>query len=187
MLSGPISNEWIAVGLGSNKMVGALIFMAYGSSNGSGATLSPRTTSGHVEPSYDSSIDVEILEGSGIQGANLIVNARCTNCRSWYDGSIDIQSTGQNMIFASGRSSGIICSDSLTADTRRHSVYGVFTMDLTKASGPGGLPAQRSVPVDVNAVQASLVYDKDIAPVVHGQLTSLTMTGLVALTHKQLV
>jgi len=179
ILSGPISNEWIAVGLGSNKMAGALILMAYGSSNGSGATLSPRTTSGHIEPSYDSSIDVEILAGSGIQGANLIVNGRCTNCRSWYGGSIDTQSTGQNMIFASGRSSGIICSDSLTADTRRHSVYGVFTMDLTKASGPGALPPQKSVPVNINAVQASLVYDKDIAPVVHACLMILAFLGFM--------
>jgi hypothetical protein len=176
VLSGPIDSEWLAVGLGNNQMAGALILMAYGSSNGSGVTLSPRLTSGHVEPTYEPSIQVDILPGSGISGNTLTVNGRCSNCRSWNGGSLNVQSSGQNMIFAAGRSSGVICSDSKTADIRRHAVYGIFTMDLTQASGPGGLPVSNTT--NVNSIEASLKVDNDVAPPFHGEPMDIIMKVL---------
>jgi Cytochrome domain of cellobiose dehydrogenase len=161
-------------------MAGALILMAYGSSNGSGVTLSPRLTSGHVEPTYEPSIQVDILPGSGISGDNLTVNGRCSNCRSWSGGSINVRSTGQNMIFAAGRDVGVIFSDSKTADIREHAVYGVFTMDLTQASGPGHLPVPNSA--NVNSIEASLIVDNDVTSALHGKSMDVVAKVLAVLT-----
>lgn len=143
-LQGAGDGSWLAIGLGSDKMAGSLILIAYPASDGKNVTISPRIGTGHTEPIYTSNVKVEVLAGSGVSlssdGSNntLTVNGRCTGCRSWNGGSIDVTSKAQNMIFAYGP--WVSNPDSVNADLRMHTADGVFTMDMTAATGRGGLP-----------------------------------------------
>jgi hypothetical protein len=58
-------------------MSGANMFVIYSSSSGTNVTLSPRTGSGHVEPSYNSDTQVTLLEGSGISNGVMTANIKC--------------------------------------------------------------------------------------------------------------
>ena len=153
-LQGPSSSSWIvwqaslpsnttdelqAVGMGNDKMDDTLMFMAYADSTGNNITLSARLSYAHVEPSYDSNVSFSLQYGSGIINGNYVVNAICYNCRSWKGGLIDPTNTAAKFIFASGPD-GSLNSNSLSADIKRHSSYGSFTMDLTKAVGTAGVP-----------------------------------------------
>jgi hypothetical protein len=75
-ISGPSSNSWIGLGQGSS-MSGANMFIIYASSSGNNVTLSPRTGSGHTEPSVNSGAQVSLLEGSGISGGVMTANIKC--------------------------------------------------------------------------------------------------------------
>jgi hypothetical protein len=72
------------------------------------------------------------------------------------------------MIFALS-TSNIRKSDSLSADTRRHTQYGVFTMDLVKATGPGGLPTITNAAANVGSTQVSTKNDFDAWSPFHGR------------------
>ncbi|EED18567.1 conserved hypothetical protein [Talaromyces stipitatus ATCC 10500] len=136
-LSGPAAYSWVAVGTGS-KMKDSLMFIAYLNSTGNGVTLSPRISTDETEPSYSSSINVETLSGTGVFNGTISVNARCTNCTKWNKGSLNLKSTSQSFIYGLGPSSGSLKklqSDSLSAGIERHSVYGNFVMNMTKATG----------------------------------------------------
>jgi hypothetical protein len=86
-------------------------------------TVSPRLCSGHVEPVYEPSLEVDILPGSGIFHDTYVLNARCENCRHWKTGSLDLKSTEQSWIYALGP--GVTMrSDSKTISIERHSEYG---------------------------------------------------------------
>jgi len=136
-LSGP-ETSWIAVGLGSNQMKNALVIMAYAASTGN-ITISPRLATGHSEPSHYSNATIEWLPGSGFFNGSMTANGKCSGCRSWPGGSLQVNSTSANMIFAAGPS-GSINSDSLSANIKAHATYGVFSMNMQQAAGPGGLP-----------------------------------------------
>jgi hypothetical protein len=75
-ISGPTSYTWIGLGQGSS-MSGANMFVIYSSSSGTNVTLSPRTGSGHTEPSYNSGAQVTLLEGSGISNGVMTANIKC--------------------------------------------------------------------------------------------------------------
>jgi hypothetical protein len=125
--------------MGSNNMANSLIFMAYSDSTGKNITLSPRLVYDHVEPSYTSNISVQVLPGSGIANDIMTVNAMCTNCRSWEGGSIDPTNTAAEFIFAVGPDGDLKSSEG-SANIKRHTEYGNFVMDLTKALGVAGVP-----------------------------------------------
>lgn len=166
-----------AVGMGSDQMKGSLMFMVYTSSNGKNVTLSPRISDGHSEPSYTSDVTVDLLPGTGISNQTMIVNARCGNCRSWKGGSLNIDTTAENFIYASGPS-GHLNEDSATAGIKRHSRYGTFQMDLTKATGIGGVPD----PVSSNTegtVQDSESTDHDFSASLHGAVMIFVFFGLM--------
>jgi hypothetical protein len=167
-LTGPGDGSWLAIGLGSDQMANALMMIAYPTSNGSYVTVSPRLGTGHTEPTVASNVTVQLLAGSGVQtnatNNTLTVNARCINCRSWNGGSIDVTSKAQNMIFAYGPWVGN--PNSVNADLRMHFTDGVFTMDMTKASGPGGVPEITAA--DVGATEISINSTHDIASPAHG-------------------
>ena len=148
-LEAPAGQAWAAVGIGS-QMEDALIFAAYASGNGTGVTLSPRTATGHSEPSYDENVDIELLRPAGLNASNTFgydgkmrVDAVCRNCTSWLSdrGKLDLTSTVAPFIFAVGPGKRMR-SSSLTANMRRHDFYGHFTMNMTAAtsSSEGSVP-----------------------------------------------
>ncbi|KAH0551425.1 hypothetical protein GP486_007359 [Trichoglossum hirsutum] len=131
---------WASVGIGS-QMGGSLMFVAYEGKDSKAVTISPRIASGNVEPTYAPNINVTLEPGSGILDNRFVVNARCTNCRSWAGGSLDVKSKDQPFIYAWGPSWSFISTDSKSANMQRHSQYGFFDMDMTQASsGDAGVP-----------------------------------------------
>jgi len=58
-------------------MAGANIFVMYADGTGN-VTISARNGgAGHVEPQVDNTLDVVLLEGSGIVDGNIIANVKC--------------------------------------------------------------------------------------------------------------
>lgn len=107
-------------------------------------TLSPRTTTSHSEPVFDPTVDLEILNGTGVQDSMFVLNARCSNCRVWSGGFLDAASATQPMIFAFGPATQIQ-TDARDAPLRRHVRYGTFTMDMVAASSSdAGVPSPAS-------------------------------------------
>ncbi|TAQ88341.1 hypothetical protein B7494_g3353 [Chlorociboria aeruginascens] len=190
-LEGPSSSSWMvgpltihenhtdiqAVGLGSDTMKNALVLMAYADSTGRNVTLSPRNSAGQVEPVYNSSISITILAGTGITNDTMTVNAKCSDCRSWKNGSLNPQSTTANFIYAAGPA-GTIKSSSKSESVKRHDEYGTFTMDLTKAVGPGAVP----LPGEANSpgtTETSNKTDHDYAGAAHACIMVLVFVGLL--------
>ncbi|RYP71117.1 hypothetical protein DL771_005051 [Monosporascus sp. 5C6A] len=136
----PVGVSWGAIGLGSDTMAGSLMLMIYSSSTGENVTLSPRISDGHSEPVYSSDIEVEALPGTGLlNGSTLVYNGRCSNCRSWSNGKVDVESKAQHMLYATGEV-GEINTDDVEYSLRMHYNYGSFTMDMVNATGPGRVP-----------------------------------------------
>lgn len=57
-----------------------------------------------------------------------------SNCRTWSGGSIDVQSTSQNMIWAVGNQAGL-STTSQTTTLRQHTQNGYYEIDLVSATG----------------------------------------------------
>lgn len=126
-------------------MSGALIFVTYASENGNNVTVSPRLGKNHVMPLHTSNVTVEVLNGSGIYDGIFVVNAQCTGCRHWDGGSIDVDSTSQDMIWAAGPT-GSLKSNDLQESISQHDGHAFFNLDLRAATGVGGVP----VPADAS-------------------------------------
>jgi cellobiose dehydrogenase-like cytochrome len=75
-ITGPSSYAWIGMGTGS-QMSGSNMFIIYQSGDGTNVTLSPRKGSGHNMPNFDSSAQVFLMEGSGVNGDKMTANIRC--------------------------------------------------------------------------------------------------------------
>lgn len=135
----------MAVGTGS-EMKNSLMFLVYSDQSGKSQfafariegdrelsltamadiTLSPRISTSHNEPVYNSSLSVTTLAGTGIINDTYVVNAKCSNCRTWNTGSLDLKSTTQPWIYALGPSKNLQ-SNSMTAGIQRHEEYGENT------------------------------------------------------------
>ncbi|KAI0102743.1 iron reductase domain protein [Nemania sp. FL0031] len=179
----PAHTSWVAVGLGASTMGGnPLMLMAYPSATGQNVTLSPRRSYGHSEPVFDPDIDIKALEGTGLfNDTTFIFNGVCSNCRSWpRDGKIDISSTSQEMVYATGP------TDDTTSDNPRESVkihwsYGSFTMDLVRATGAGGVP---EIPTSENITSVGVVQQSgktgyvDKRAILHAVFTILAFVGI---------
>ncbi|KAL1865689.1 hypothetical protein Daus18300_007065 [Diaporthe australafricana] len=131
--------SWAAVGLGGHKMPGSLMFMIYPSASGKNVTFSPRLATDHTEPGLYAGVDFEVLSNvTGLMNETTYVySAVCHNCRTWPGGSIDVNSTSQQFMFASGPG-GTVGSDSDKASVKLHYEHGAFTMDMLHATGPAG-------------------------------------------------
>lgn len=111
---------------------------------------------GEFEPKYESSIQFELLGGSGIQDGLMTGNIKCSfpsippyssfpyscanipkgsNCRSWDGGSLDVSSTSQNFIWALGNQK--VTSNSPSQSLNQHVQNGFYGLDLTQATGGG--------------------------------------------------
>lgn len=163
--------------MGNNQMDDTLMFILYSDSTGNNITLSPRRGHGNTEPTYTKDIEVNVLAESGIFNGMMKANAMCKNCRSWGERSISPNDTAAKFIYSSG--SGSLESNSLSAGLRRHSSYGSFTMDLTKAYGKAGVPITTS---DTSGtVQTSSKSDHDVVPALHACAMILAFVGLLPL------
>ncbi|KAI1389421.1 putative iron reductase domain protein [Hypoxylon trugodes] len=179
----PTGISWGAIGLGSNHMAGALILLVYPSASGNNVTLSPRLGSGHTEPVYTPDIKIEALSGTGLNNDTYTFNGRCSSCRSWLDGSgkIDVKSTTQNMLYATGEDDNNLKSDSFEAPLKMHYNYGTFTMDMVHATGPAGVPIIDTAEDSklVATVQGlSKEGKKDVKAMMHAIIMVLTFVGL---------
>jgi len=132
-IQGPTSAGWAGTGIGSG-MKGALIFIIYQDGSGN-VTVSPRLGKGEFEPKYESTIQFELLGGSGIQNGLMTGNIKCSNCRSWDGGSLDVSSTSQNFIWALGNQK--VTSNSPSQSLNQHVQNGFYGLDLTQATGGG--------------------------------------------------
>ncbi|KAI7786825.1 integral membrane protein [Diaporthe eres] len=133
--------SWASIGMGGHKMPGSLMFMIYPSASGKNVTFSPRLATDHTEPEFYPSLDFETLSDANATGlmneTTYVYSAVCHNCRTWRGGSIDVNSTSQQFIFATGPG-GDVGSDSDQASVRLHYEHGAFTMDMRHATGPTG-------------------------------------------------
>lgn len=163
--------------MGNNQMKDTLMFIMYADSTGKNVTVSPRLSYDNTEPSYTSNVTYTVALGSGISNGTMTASVLCHNCRSWKGGSIDPTNTAARFVFASGPG-GSLNSNSVTANLQRHSSYGTFTMDLTKAVGAGQFPS--IVTADTSGtVQDTDESDDDFLPALHGAFMIIAFVGLM--------
>ena len=164
----------MALGFGS-QMKGALMFVAYAAQStapgGFDITLSPRLGTGHAQPKYDSSIDIKLLKGSGIINGTYVVNAQCTNCRTWKGGSLNVKSTDQPMIYAFGDTDENVKSNDKNATIQQHEVNGNFKINMVQATGNPG------VPVNVNRATGTTGGETTVDSRLSIQLHAIFMVG----------
>lgn len=181
-LAAPAEVSWVAVGLGSDTMRGALVLMAYLSSSENAVTFSPRLATGHHEPTFYPDLKVEALNGTGLFDGIYHFSGRCGNCRSWPGGGrLDVKSSAQKCIFANGPG-GLVGSDRPDAPLRFHSGYGSFAIDLAAATGPAGVP---TIPTDPDEVGSGATLGKakngkrDWASLAHAVIMVGTFVGVM--------
>lgn len=163
--------------MGSDKMLNTLMFMMYPDNSRRNITLSPRLSYGYVEPSYSPDINITVLPGTGIEGDQMHVNAVCHNCFSWEGGRINQDAVNAPFIFAFGPHRGFK-SDSVTASVPIHTLCGTFTMDLTRASGPPGVPDLVNADTSGTIVETFGIYNY-LVGVSHASLMALSVLILI--------
>ena len=114
-----------------------------------GVTLSARFGTGHVEPVYAKSINLNKLSGNDTSG-NMTVAGFCSNCTQAAKNSIDLTNKNQNFIWAVGPPGHNPWTRALDGPLRRHDHYGYFQMDMTQAKGDA-LPQLGAATVHANA------------------------------------
>jgi hypothetical protein len=129
-IKAPANYEYVGLGTGS-RMSGSNMFIMYKSADGNNVTVSPRSSSGHSQPQLDSSADISLLEGSGVDGDTMTANIRCGSCA----GKTDFSASSASWIYATASGSPIQ-SDSLDESISQHgNDFGSFTWDYSKAKG----------------------------------------------------
>lgn len=114
-------------------MAGSNIFIIYTDGNGN-VTLSPRQGQGEFEPEPDTTANVTLLEGSGVQGDKMVANILCSNCHRWNGGSTDFSSSSGDWIHASRPGNSLESTD-LGEELEQHNDHGSFTWTYTSAQG----------------------------------------------------
>ncbi|KAK5084858.1 hypothetical protein LTR70_007753 [Exophiala xenobiotica] len=132
-LSAPVTYSWVALAQGT-MMSNANMFLMYSSADGKNVTLSPRTASGHMMPTHNEATDVSLLDGSGIFNDRMTANVRCGNCDSWDTGTMSLQDSNSNWLYAHSQGSPIN-SDDRNAPILQHDGEGGFQWDLSRATG----------------------------------------------------
>ncbi|KAK4158031.1 hypothetical protein C8A00DRAFT_11127 [Chaetomidium leptoderma] len=131
-VSTPDWYQYTAIGFGT-AMPNALMLVMYASADRKGVTVSPRIATGNTEPVWSPNIQVTLHDSGIDDNADMTINGTCVGCQT----AIKVDSTSP-MMFAVGPDLDL-SSDDLDARIRRHVAYGKFTMDLIKATGPGGI------------------------------------------------
>lgn len=182
--------SWVGVGFGAH-MENSLMLIMYPDADGNSTsqlkstlkktraltsadiTISPRIGRKGGEPVFTNQIDIEVLNGSGIQDDMMILHGRCSDCRVWPNGFLDATSPSQPMIYAFG-SPYPLQSSSASADLKRHARYGYFMMDMTAATGTGGVPLKSSANAGVQE-KDGMVKDSDRKTLAHAILGCLIL------------
>ncbi|KAJ3285875.1 hypothetical protein HDU76_008055 [Blyttiomyces sp. JEL0837] len=130
------STGWVGLGVGSNMMAGATMYIAYKNSTG-GYTLSQRSAGGHVDPTLTSSQDfnlVSIPSSVTVPSTAKIAFAFTRPANS--AGAASVSTTGTtNFIWAvSGSSPSNV--NSASAGIRQHDDFGAFALNL-QSGGQG--------------------------------------------------
>jgi hypothetical protein len=115
-------------------MVGANIFMVYTAGDGN-VTLSPRSSIGHTQPTFNSAAKVSLLEGSGVlSDGSMVANVRCDSCLSWNGGSMSPTDSNSAWIW-SYRTGDPIDSPDTSANLLQHVTMGGATFNLPTGTG----------------------------------------------------
>ncbi|KAL1602185.1 hypothetical protein SLS59_004872, partial [Nothophoma quercina] len=130
----------------------------YPNANGDNLTISPRIGRKAGEPAFTNKVAIEVLDGTRIEDDMMILHARCLDCRVWPNGFLDATSSDQPMIYAFGGPYALQ-SNSPSADLKRHERYGQFIMDMTAATGTGGVPLKSNAS---NGVQVLGVWPLNV-------------------------
>ncbi|KAF2865283.1 hypothetical protein BDV95DRAFT_260925 [Massariosphaeria phaeospora] len=133
-ISAPSDYGWVALGQGV-QMGGSNMFVVYTSGDGNNVTLSPRTTSGHSPPDFNSDAQVTLLEGSGVTNGKMVANVRCSNCNAWADSSADFKVDKGDWIYAYQPSGGPKNSDDQSANINQHESAEAFSWSYASAKG----------------------------------------------------
>lgn len=132
-ISAPSGIQWVAFGQGS-RMSGSNMFVVY-AQDSNNVTLSGRAGTGYSMPQHDSSIQLTLLEGSGIASdGSMVANVRCDNCNNWSGGSMSYTDSSSSWIFAS-LSGSALNTDDVSARISQHNLNNGFTLDLTQGTG----------------------------------------------------
>ncbi|KEF56290.1 uncharacterized protein A1O9_07871 [Exophiala aquamarina CBS 119918] len=132
-LSAPVTYSWVALAQGT-MMSNANMFVMYSSADGTNVTLSPRTAPGHTMPTHNEAADVSLLDGSGISNGRMTANVRCGNCDSWDTGTMSLQGSNSDWLYAYSQGSPIN-SDDTNVPILQHDRQGGFQWDLSRATG----------------------------------------------------
>lgn len=124
-MQAPTSYQWAALGIGS-RMSGAEMFIIYQNGDGN-VTLSTRDGRGHVMPEFSQRSDIELLDGSGVEGDLMVANVRCGDCQ-------DLDFEGSNSWIAAWRIGDSLDSTSTSERIQVHDDYGRFDVDFADAS-----------------------------------------------------
>ncbi|KAF3061898.1 integral membrane protein [Daldinia childiae] len=132
-LRAPISYSWVAFGTG-DAMKDSSIFVMYQDGNGN-VTVSARTGTGHSMPRYNSIVQLELLDGSGLLNneQTMVANVRCGNCGTWPGGFMSLDDNAAPWI-AAWKVGDAINSADPDAQIRYHDAHDEWTFDLTVAT-----------------------------------------------------
>ncbi|KAI1074020.1 putative iron reductase domain protein [Whalleya microplaca] len=130
-LRAPSEYAWVALGTGQ-AMAGSNIFVMYADGAGN-VTISGRAGTGHSMPAADSSVQLELLDGSGVQNGSMVANVRCGNCGSWSGGQMGLASTSTDWIAAWKVGSALDTKD-VNAGIAYHDSHDGWSFDLTQAT-----------------------------------------------------
>ncbi|KAI1650343.1 CBD9-like protein [Daldinia loculata] len=132
-LRAPISYSWVAFGTG-DAMKDSSIFVMYQDGNGN-VTVSARTGTGHSMPRYNSIVQLELLDGSGLLNneQTMVANVRCGNCGTWPGGSMSLDDNAAPWI-AAWKTGDAINSADPDAQIQRHDAHDTWAFDLTAAT-----------------------------------------------------
>ncbi|KAK3317970.1 hypothetical protein B0H66DRAFT_220348 [Apodospora peruviana] len=176
--------QYTGIGFGAT-MANSLMFLVYANNDRNGVTLSPRLSTGNTEPVFYPAAEIILHEGTRAFDHTLYVNATCRGCRSWEGGSIEVNNPGHPMIFGLGITH-VRGSDDKDMPLRRHMGYGVFSMDMVKATTPGGVGVPKINATD-GAVLPKVINEDhgDRAATAHGVVFAIV--ALVAAPFDSLV
>ncbi|KAF9701547.1 hypothetical protein EKO04_000976 [Ascochyta lentis] len=164
--------SWVGVGFG-RQMEDSLMLILYPSADGDDVTISPRIGRKAGEPVFTEKLEIEVLDGTRVEEDMMILHGRCSDCRVWPNGFLDATSSDQPMIYAFGDAHALQ-SSSPSADLQRHVRYGHFTMDMTAATGTGGVPLKSNASSGVQA-QRDMTRDIDQKNLAHAILGCLVL------------
>jgi hypothetical protein len=119
------SYTWAAIGTGT-RMSGSSMFIIY--SDGSGnVTVSPRSARGHNQPQVNSAVEIQMLDGSGVNNGVMTANFLCSNC----DTIMDIAT--QKDFVGAWQTGGAVDSSSVSASISQHDDTTLFELDMSQA------------------------------------------------------